>query len=122
MATPTLADCKVSALAFKQLDFALVPPAEIDLSLRPVLPACLSGLSDPKLENCPRDELAAFGDATAAWSDALHEYVNDTNRFANELAAYANSAIAYAQEARRHANAALNFAKCEAAEISGPPN
>ncbi len=85
VATPTLADCKVEALAFNQMDFSSVPPAKIDLSLRPVIPLCLSGLSDPKLETCSRDELAAFGAAVEAWSDALHEYVNDTNRFANEL-------------------------------------
>ncbi len=119
VATPTLADCAVEALAIKRMDFSLVPPTRIDLSLRPVIPECLVGLTDPKLEDCPRDGISAFGTAVKAWSDALHEYVNDTNRFANELTNYANRAIVYAQEARRHADAALDFANCEAAEISG---
>ncbi len=121
-AVPALAQCPLSELAEKQLVFSASPPAAIDMSLRPVVPTCLQGLAEPSQENCPRDELLAYGAAIEAWAAALNEFVTETNRYANQVTVFANSAVGFAREARRHADAALGFAECEAAEISASSN
>lgn len=113
LATPALAECTVKNLATAPLEFSAAPPPELDLSLRPVLPDCLRGLSGPEQENCPQGVIAAYGSAVEAWVAALNGFVSDTNRFANEVVVFANSAIA-----RNYADAALDFAYCEAAAIS----
>ena len=104
----------------------LVAPVPPGPEVRPVLPECLAGLSSPDQENCPREEIAAYGRAVAAYTEALQAYVLAADRYANEAARRANAAIAAAREAREHADAAYAFAECEAGAIlkdgAGPGN
>jgi len=119
LAGPALADCAADSLAATPPEFYTILPAPPDPALRPVLPECLRGLSGPEQENCPRDEITAYGTAVETWVAALNSYVTNTSRFANEAAVFvfANSAIDYAQEARTYADVAFEFANCEAAAI-----
>lgn len=113
VAGPLPADCIAVDVAGAPLSFDTAPPEPLDLSLRPVLPACLEGLADPSRENCPREDVARYGAELDAWVAALEDYVTQTNGYANQLAAFANAAVAEAHEARAAADAALDFARCE---------
>ena len=120
LAGPASAECLANGIAGRTLLFDQSPPEPPDPALRPIRPECLRNLSGPEQENCPRDELAAFGREVDVWVEALNAYVIATNRFANEAAVFANSAIEYARLSRQFADSALEFANCEAAAIASP--
>ncbi len=117
-ASTAFAECDEGSFGLALPAANLVAPVPPELSMRPVRPDCLTGLSGPEQENCSRDELAAYGAAVEAWVAALNDYVTATNDFANKAAGYANNAIDYARRARAYADNALTFADCEAAAIN----
>jgi len=116
---PAYAECPVTNFEAAQYELSAVPPVALDLALRPVRPACLSGLSRPEHESCSRDEIADYGAAAEIWVAAMNAYANETNRFANEVAIFANKVVDYAEKARFFADAALDFRNCEVEVMTG---
>ncbi|WP_299752337.1 hypothetical protein [uncultured Boseongicola sp.] len=114
---PALAECVAEDIDSVSLQLDVEPPAAPDVTLRPVLPTCLRGLSGPEQENCPREELTKYGEEVDEWVEDLNDYATATNRFANQAAEFANSAIQYARHARGFADSALEFRNCEAEAI-----
>lgn len=117
LAGPTKAACVVGSIAGLSMQLDAKPPTPPDFALKPALPLCLRNLLGPEKENCPREEIARYGDEVEAWVEALNTYVTATNEFANEIAVFANSTVEYAHSARQFADLALEFAECEAAAI-----
>lgn len=118
LAGPIRADCPPAGFGSALPETMLTAPVLPDPTSRPVLPECLSGLSDPIQQNCSTEEIEAYSAAIAAYSTALQAYVEATNRFANDAVRFANAASDFAGEARRYADSALDWARCEVDEIN----
>ena len=117
---PAAAECLAVDFDAVRLQFSLQPPPAPDPMLRPILPECLRGLSGPEHENCPRSDLAKYGEEIDKWVEELNDYARATNRFANQVAEFANSAVEYAEQARVFADTALQVRDCEARAIYAP--
>jgi hypothetical protein len=117
LAGPAFSECIAPNIAGLTLGYTNKPPDPPNLNLRPTLPDCLRGLSQPSQENCTRDELGRYGREVDAWVAALNDYAIATHRYANDTAQFANSAVEYARRAREFADLALEFRNCEESEI-----
>ncbi|WBU53597.1 hypothetical protein [Paracoccus sp. SCSIO 75233] len=116
--TASFSYCSEPSVYASEPSFSGYEPSAPSSFQKPDVPYCLSSYSYSGTHDCDEYELNAYFDEVEEYVEDLEDYYEEALIFAQEAIDYANEALAFSNDIQQFADEVLDYANCEAEDVT----